>query len=841
MADNLQSEIYTKFLQDAELTNVDRETLKAKRGFLDKIIDKFKFVSSQKDNRKIINNLRNDYEDQALLKYGILEEVNDNLRPCSMLLDDRIIIPYLDESGEKATLLRPHKLGLKGVNIQPYCPFLLRNKPKHIVLTEGEFKAVALAQWEIPGIAIPGIQSFSGTHFDKLVDFLKEHKVKKITVIFDNEVKDNPDYKNYKEKPEDRWDTPFWACVMQDKLKKESFNTKISWLPDDWQENGKIDFDAALAQGRTYDEIIEIKNKRKKKDKFINSLPKEGQKIVRRKLVDYLSKGPVERELNRYLIWKTAKGGSSYPDYISNFVINIKSSFFTPDGVMRYVQFVNEFGEKSKTFVLEPSDMAGVGKFKEYCFSRGNYIWEGSGSDLQEVWKYELRRDTGDMIYTPEVIGEIEPGFWLFGNIAVKNGKVYHPDSDGIFWIESIGYKPQSLSVGPRGETMEDAIPSLYLDDKEVDIVEIAETLKNNLGGYEAYVGLGWVIATIFSRVIFEEFDNFPFLFLHGKRESGKTTFLKWLMSFFGLETDGTSIHETSQNYIMRVLSYFSSMGVWFDEYRNTRKVTQNDGYLRSAYNRQLSGKGIKSPFGAKAYKVKATLALSGEELPKDSGLFTRLVPLQMSANKRNREYYERLKRMTEKFSGFTLYLIKNYDEYKDEIISTIKELRSALVKQEITDRTAQNWAVIAGAFYATVKEDQKFIEWVLKSCQEVRKTAEDEHILNIFWNDVVIMHSDFEINDKHVTDYYDKDKELIAIWFPAVYNIWAKYYRSRTGKEPFDKASISSYIKDESYYVDNKTVRLNGKVRGCYLIEPEKGPKLLEELKAAVIEQKKR
>ena len=834
MADKRQIEIYTKFMNKAKLTGVHRERLKQKRGFSEEIIDKFRFLSGRDENRKIINKLREEYEDQILLKHGLLEEVNDNLRPCSMLADNRVIIPYLDESGEKCTLLRPHKLGLKSVSIQPYCEYLLKDKPEHIVLTEGEFKANALNQWGIPGIAIPGISSFGGKHFGRLAEFLKEYDVKKVTIIYDNEIKDNPKFEDkYKEKPEDRWDTPFWACIMQVKLKKAGFDAQISRLPDDWRENGKIDFDEALSQGKTKKEILNVINDRKKQYEFLESLPDEAEKVVRRKLASYFSRSPISRRIYGYEITKR-KGDNEWEEQISNFIINIKSSFFTPDGVKRYVEFVNEYGEKSQTFILEPRDMAGLNEFKKYCFSKGNYIWEGSTKDLMEVWKYELRRDTGDMIFMPEQIGEVEPEFWLFGNIAIKDRKVYHPDSDGIFWIEGKGYKPQSLSVDPRGNDIEDAIPALYLED-DFEIKKIAQKLKKNIGSYQAYICLGWVIATIFSRAIFEEIGNFPFLFLHGKRESGKTTLMRWLMKFFGIESDGVSIDESSQNYIMRSLSYYSSIGVWFDEYRNEKSITRKDGYLRSAYNRQLSGKGVKSAFGARAYKVKGTLAISGEELPRDSGLFTRCVPLQLSANKRNREPYKWLNRMSEKFSGFTFHLLKNYNEYKDEILNTINELKQKLVQQEITDRTAENWAIMAGSFYAMIKEDQEFIEWVLDSCVEVRETAEDEHMLNVFWNDVAVMYSDCKINNKHIKLDYDNHNPYIAMWFPAVFNTWEGYYRKRTGEKPFDKASITGYIKDEPYFEGRKTTRLSGNPKNCYIINPEKAPEVVKELKTTL------
>lgn len=828
VAENIAIEVYTKFINRAKLTNGDREILKTKRGFTDEVIDTFKFVSGGEQNLKIINELREEYDDQVLLNAGILENVNDNLQPSSQLLDYRIIIPYLDETGEKVTLLRPHKLGLKNIPIQVYSRFLLKDKPEHVILTEGEFKAVACYQWGIPCIAIPGVSSFAGNHFDRLVDLLKEFEVKKVTIIYDNEVKDDPKLKSYKEKPEDRWDTPFWACIMQYRLSK-NFDAKIGQLPDEWRINGKIDFDGALAAGKTREDILAVRDKLMTREQFIDALPEEGQRVVRRKIASYFNRSKVHRSFNKYYIVKEPQGGESYEKQISNFVIDIKASFFTPEGCMRHVQFVNEFGEKSKTFVLEPSEMAGVNKFKEFCFSRGNYIWEGSGQDLIEVWKYELMRDTGDMIYMPEAIGEIEPGFWLFANVAIKDGIVYQPDSDGIFWIDGKGYKPQSLNIGPRGEIMEDAIPALYLGD--IDIKQVAETLKESVGGYQAYIGIGWVISTIFSRVIFDRFKVFPFIFPHGKREAGKSTFMRWLMSFFGVETEGASIAESTQNYIMRALSYYSSLGVWFDEYRNERKITDKDGYLRSAYNRQLSGKGIKSAFGTRAYTVRGTMAISGEELPRDSGLYTRCVPLQMSANRREREHYDRLNRMSEKFSGFTFHLLQNYNKIAPDLIENISALKEKLVEQDITDRTAENWAIFAGSYVTVVGYDQGFIDWVLEACKEVRQIAEEEHILNQFWQDVVIMQSAIEIDDNHLRYIFDKGKYYLAFWLPPIYDKWAVRYRQRTGKEPFDSATITQYIKDEFYFVDYKNVRLGGKTRKCIIVDVENGPEYFKEI----------
>jgi hypothetical protein len=135
---------------------------------------------------------------------------------------------------------------------------------------------------------------------------------------------------------------------------------------------------------------------------------------------------------------------------------------------------------------------------------------------------------------------------------------------------------------------------------------------------------------------------------------------------------------------------------------------------------------------------------------------------------------------------------------------------------------------------------DQEFIDWVLETCKEVRKTAEDEHILNVFWNDVVVLYDRGRIDDRHVNLRHDKvsEKDYLAIWFPPVFNEWAKEYRQRTGQEPFDKASIIQYIKDEPYFEEYKNIRLDSQPRKCYVLDPDLGPDYLNELLTSVNEK---
>ena len=175
-------------------------------------------------------------------------------------------------------------------------------------------------------------------------------------------------------------------------------------------------------------------------------MPEEARRIVQRKISTHFTRLNIRREFNRYVATRY-RGQDSYEETISNFVVNIRSSFFTPEGVFRNIQLVNEYGETSDIFILEPSDMAGLNEFKKFCFAAGNYIFEGKGDDLINIWKLEFARDSGELIFMPEKIGIIKKNIWLFGNMAIVGKNMFRPDNEQVFWIDGKGYKPRSLTV----------------------------------------------------------------------------------------------------------------------------------------------------------------------------------------------------------------------------------------------------------------------------------------------------------------------------------------------------------------------------------------------------------
>jgi len=286
-------EIYAELIDRLTLLPAHAEELRTKRGFTDETIQKNKFRSAGPLVHDIDNALRMKFAEKDLISSGVHIIGEREIRLNPMLLDDRIIIPYLDKGnayhirfslpGYRRDEGVPKMLGFSGVGVEFYHrDFLGANYD--LVITEGEFKAVASNQLGIPCISIPGISSFSDKHYPKLVDDLKATGKRKLYILFDNEVKDDPQFKSYKENPQDRYWTQFYACHMADKLERSGFEVLVAWLPDAWRENGKIDIDGALAQGRTSLDLLRVLQDAKPRLDFIASLPDEAGRVVHKKV-----------------------------------------------------------------------------------------------------------------------------------------------------------------------------------------------------------------------------------------------------------------------------------------------------------------------------------------------------------------------------------------------------------------------------------------------------------------------------------------------------------------------------------------------------------------------------
>lgn len=280
-----------------KLLDRDLHAIASKRGFTRDTVERCGLRSNGEHNRDLLESLPDEYGIGTLVAEGVYKhELHREPRLAGQLVgwgrtgrkDDKgkeiweqnnpVLIPYFDLNG-LPYYVRPHKGGLKRpedpfvtlspdeldleeddeerpcasyVYVPPGTRELVAENDGLCILTEGEFKAIACFQARVPCIATPGTSFLKNANFRRrMQQVLEELGVSDLVIIYDNEVKDDPSFPNYKEDPHDRYDVQVWAEYAHHVLSPmlgRSGSCRIGWLGSEWREAGKADFDSILAK-----------------------------------------------------------------------------------------------------------------------------------------------------------------------------------------------------------------------------------------------------------------------------------------------------------------------------------------------------------------------------------------------------------------------------------------------------------------------------------------------------------------------------------------------------------------------------------------------------------------
>jgi len=810
--------IYSRLIELAALSPDDRAALKTKRGFSDETIDRFRFRSCGPDLGKIIDGvLKAEFQGSELVEAGV---VTETLEPHFVLTKPNILIPYLD--GDRVMHIRPHKYGIPEKAPQIY----KAGTASAIVLTESEFKAAASHQFGFPAWGIPGISSFSRQHAPRFIETIKAAEITNVFIIFDNEKKDDPTLASYKQDPEKRWDTQFYAIVMAKNLEKAGISAKICTLPSDWMRDGKIDIDGALAQGRKPDEYKRVIMSGLPQKEYRYRQPKEAMQIIARKDKIWWRNPLVRKEFNRYVSTRT-KGKESVDVDISNFTVSVRSNFYIEnDGganeITRSVVLTDEFGRESQPVIMTSEDMTSEG-FADFAKKQGPYLWKGNKAEMDDVWEDAFLRDTGRIIYQPNHIGRMKDGSWLFGNVGINSaGELVTPDEEGIFWIDGKGYKPRGI-----GDTEPPVMETRY----KVDIWEYSQKLAQCYGNQGVKAAIGWVLGSAYADDIHREVGLYPLLFIGGKKGSGKTTLARWLMKLAGRDEPVQSIGSvTTENAIIQRLKWSSCMPCFWDEFRNSKDMARREGLLRVVFNRGGVSKAIRTGDGLRSVTARGTVMLAGQDRPNDEAFFDRMIDINISEERRTGEHYKWLAQQSGILSSVYLDVIRRKKEFLPGVLAGIEKFAQLLLKRGAGDRTAVTYGVVASCYWTFCvpqeKPDIAFTDWLGTSSDQKTEEVKDDSPTTKFW-DSVISYVDRGDIDKACFKR-SGDGKLIYVYMRQVYDKWAECER-RIGREPWNENAIIRYMDNEGYLHSRSTTnRFNGNMRRCIAIESRTAPKSL-------------
>ncbi len=800
------------------------QELQTKRGFSEENIKRNRFFSSGQYMLSFEKELSEIFTVEELVEAGIFLRKASSAQIDPILLQDRIVIPYLNQEGQ-AILIRPHKLGLKNIPVQVYHPYNIINE--HLIITEGEFKACAGFQWGLSCVAVPGVASFSQKNYPDLLKFLNEFKIKQICIIFDSENKSDPKLKNYKPDAMNRYDTEYYSYLMSKMLNKDGFETRIGVLPESWRVDGKIDLDGALAQGKTVADINGVIKRSLTTKEYYDNLEQEAQDVIRKKEAKRYYRSHITVDFGKYVATRF-NGKREWTEPISNFTLKIVATHERMEGNVRELRFINEFGKSAPFFAIDPESMAGNDGFSTFCLRHGNYLWKGRKEDLYAIWENEFLNDPGRHIIEPDCIGWLpEDKIWMFGNVAFTKEGELRPDDQGIFWTDKCGYKPVPLGVSSGKNVISEGIP--YLSLNTTDINDLRIKLGESIGIFEANVCLGWSFSVFMMEEVFKHYGCFPFLFITGRRRSGKSTVAEWVMNLFGLENSGKQAGDTTSVAMQRYLSYYSSLPFFVDEYRNDIKVTQKNGLFRNSYNRQSAGKGMKSEFGTREAKVRGTLVLAGEETPSDNALLTRCIVVQVSETRRKINNFDWFTRNRTKLSAFSYHILSQRSVYVEKFMKRLLEDKEAIANLVHDDRMAINMAVVSAGNWCLFGEDKTFARQFIADIKTTKIDQEAENVVSSFFADVKAL----SVNPQYkLKDLWTLHEGKVYLYFHAIYNIWANDYQGRHREAPFKSEAIRNYLKDEPGFLEMSVVhRMKSGQNRCVVFVFDSAPDFIKDL----------
>lgn len=527
---------------------------------------------------------------------------------------------------------------------------------------------------------------------------------------------------------------------------------------------------------------------------------------------------------NKYYYCKIDDTGNPTYRKLSNFTITIIASHYREDGIYREIVFCQ--GEhKSSKFLIAPESM--FDRFKIFLSGCGNYSWWGNTIDLTNLWNYLYQRDTGKVIYEPDCIGWQEQyKIYMFENVAISDkGSILLPDNEGTYWLDGKGIRPRSLNI--KSDSIE-GVPSLECTDT-IDINTIRQMLSDTMEPSHADQCLGWCASVLFMEEIFHHFGNFPFLFISGKRGTGKSTIAQWLTYLFGLDGSGRMWSDTTQVAIGRYLSYYSALPMWLDEYRNDAKYSFKNGLLRDVFNRHVAGKGNRTGFGVREDRIRGTLIVSGEETPQDNALLTRCIIIPMTKHHRRVNRFNWFSENRMLLSSFAFQILKNKHNTKDQYIKSLFANKESLSRLGFDERLSINKAIVATGFELLFGEDKSFASSLISNTKLDAQDQDEESAISVFFNDVAAL-----LFAKSISENYLVNKDgFLYIYFHGLYNEWAIDYRQRRGEPPFKLQSLRGYMTDEPGYISSSiNTRMNdGSVRSCVKFKTDEANSYIRQL----------
>lgn len=246
-------------------------------------------------------------------------------------------------------------------------------------------------------------------------------------------------------------------------------------------------------------------------------------------------------------------------------------------------------GRPSTKGAFSAAALTTAAEFKKRLFAIGTgAIWTGSQYHLDRIMQRQTPRiaDVQPLAFTGY---DRDSESYVFGEIAVRKGRVYKPNEEAYFELGDVALK---LGTSER-------LLDIDYDAEALDTSWLSDLWTAY--GAKGIVVLTFWFASLFAEQVRRDQKSFPFLEMFGLPGTGKTTLVEFLWKLFGRENyEGFDPAKATPAAIARNLGKVGNLPVVLiegdrrDEASHARKFEWEE--LKTAYNgRSVRSRGVKN------------------------------------------------------------------------------------------------------------------------------------------------------------------------------------------------------------------------------------------------------
>lgn len=532
----------------------------------------------------------------------------------------------------------------------------------------------------------------------------------------------------------------------------------------------------------------------------------------------------------------------------------------------RLIEFENAVGEKT-VFAMNNKEISNYTQFKEKILDGYNFTFDGKTTN------YHFTQFRNRMLYNFKIanemrtLGKQKEGFYSLANGVIFDKKFWPVDEYGIVEViieedkeegikayQNMFYLPafSKVNIGTREDDDEfESVRSFVFKEADITFNQWMHLFYQVYGPEKGMIGIAFAISSLFRSSIVNQFGSFPYLFLTGQRNSGKTKFSESITNLFTPNQKSYDLNTGTMVGFFNRISKIRDIVIGMEEYTDQIHEVKFQS-LKAGYDNRSREKGQKTGSDNAVVKVNSACIILSQYLSvrDDNSLTSRSITmnfLEQNYTAEQKSTFNRLKNSEKKGMTSLLLELLQYNNTIDLQLSvTIEELNRELskdIKSEYMERMLDNFVSIMAPIKILYKKFvfpfkwEEFYKLALETIVAASDMISDTEGTSVFWRTL-----EFLVDQKRIKqneDFIIEPKQLFTIWpkknvneqfenknndkilflrLGKVHQDYVEAVSRRKNEDPIGEATLRGYFKSKPYYIGAvKSMHFENGPGSCY------------------------